>query len=77
MDKAQAFIAGLGGAENIQSVEPCITRLRVVVNNPEAVNEAELTEHGAIGVVMDNQVVHVVVGPIADELAASMTAEEA
>ncbi len=72
MEKAEALVAGLGGAENIRSVEACITRLRVVVEDPESVSESALTDNGAIGVVVDHHVVHVVVGPIADELAEAM-----
>ena len=29
MSQAQDILAGLGGNENIDSIEPCITRLRV------------------------------------------------
>ena len=33
MSKAEAIIAGLGGADNIIELEPCITRLRTEVRD--------------------------------------------
>ncbi|MDU1064510.1 MAG: PTS transporter subunit EIIB, partial [Cutibacterium avidum] len=40
MDKAEQIIAGLGGADNIEDLEPCITRLRVEVADDDLVDEA-------------------------------------
>ncbi len=69
MSRAERILAGLGGAENVETIEPCITRLRVEVVNPELVDERALTAAGAFGVVQVGQTVQVVVGPIADNLA--------
>lgn len=33
MDKAEAIIAALGGADNIVEIEPCATRLRTEVSD--------------------------------------------
>jgi N-acetylglucosamine PTS system EIIB component len=68
MDKAQAIIAGLGGADNILEIEPCITRLRTVVRDGSRVNDAALKAAGAHGVMRAGTVVQVVVGPEADTL---------
>ncbi|PFG19947.1 glucose PTS transporter subunit EIIB [Serinibacter salmoneus] len=70
MAKELDFLADLGGSENVIEVEPCITRLRVEVVDPELVNDAALKSHGAFGVVRTGRVVQVVVGPEADSLAA-------
>lgn len=70
MAKELDFLADLGGSENVIEVEPCITRLRVEVVDPELVNDAALKSHGAFGVVRTGRVVQVVVGPEADNLAA-------
>ena len=67
--KAEQILAGLGGPENIIEIEPCITRLRTEVKNPSLVNEAALKAAGAHGVISAGQVVQVVVGPEADNLA--------
>ena len=69
MSQAQDILAGLGGNENIDSIEPCITRLRVEVVDPTLIDEKALKQAGAFGVVQVGQTVKVVVGPIADNLA--------
>jgi PTS system N-acetylglucosamine-specific IIB component len=69
MSKAEQILSALGGSDNIIEIEPCITRLRVVVNDPEVVNDAALSAAGAFGVVHAGDAVQVVVGPEADTLA--------
>lgn len=68
-DKAQAIIAGLGGAQNIVEIEGCITRLRTEVEDPSVVDQDALKAAGAFGVVVAGNAVQVVVGPEADTLA--------
>ncbi|MDU6792418.1 MAG: PTS transporter subunit EIIB, partial [Anaerococcus sp.] len=36
---AKTIVDGLGGVDNISDVDNCISRLRVVVKNPELINE--------------------------------------
>jgi len=67
--KAEQILAGLGGAENIVEIEPCITRLRTEVRDGSKVNQAALKAAGADGVMASGTVVQVVVGPEADTLA--------
>jgi len=67
--KAERIIAGLGGADNIVEIEPCITRLRTEVTDASLVNEAALKAAGAHGVIKAGSIVQVVVGPEADNLA--------
>ncbi|MFC6713169.1 glucose PTS transporter subunit EIIB [Branchiibius cervicis] len=69
MGKAEDILAGLGGADNIVEIEPCITRLRTEVEDGSLVDEAALKAAGAHGVVVSGNVVQVVVGPEADTLA--------
>ena len=64
--KAEQIIAGLGGADNIVEIEPCITRLRTVVRDAAKVSEPSLKAAGAHGVMRVGTVVQVVVGPDAD-----------
>ncbi|MCF2705859.1 PTS transporter subunit EIIB [Arcanobacterium haemolyticum] len=71
--EAGKILAGLGGGSNVQSIEPCITRLRVEVADPQKVDEAALREAGVFGVVLQDSVVQVVVGPVADELNESLS----
>jgi len=67
--KAEQILAGLGGADNVIEVEACITRLRTEVEDPAKVDQAALKAAGAHGVVASGNVVQVVVGPEADNLA--------
>lgn len=69
MSKAEQIIAGLGGADNIVELEPCITRLRTEVRDGSKVNEALLKAAGAHGVMKVGNNVQVVVGPEADTIA--------
>ncbi|MDO5724226.1 MAG: glucose PTS transporter subunit EIIB [Flaviflexus sp.] len=73
MEKAQALVAALGGPENIKDIEACITRIRVEVGTTENVSEAALKDAGAYGVVIqNNEVVQVILGPDAEDLAEKM-----
>ncbi|HEY8481969.1 MAG TPA: PTS glucose/sucrose transporter subunit IIB [Spirillospora sp.] len=69
MDKAEAIVAALGGADNIVEIEPCATRLRTQVTDAGKVDEAALKRAGAHGVLRSGTVVQVIVGPEADTLA--------
>jgi len=72
MTKAAQILVALGGTGNVSEVEPCITRLRVEVLDPAAVDEVGLRAAGAFGVVRSGHVVQVIVGPEADNLAAEL-----
>lgn len=69
MSQAEEILNGLGGAKNVQEIEPCITRLRVDVLDPNLVDQESLSKAGAFGVVQVGRTVQVVVGPIADDMA--------
>ncbi|MFC4586450.1 PTS glucose/sucrose transporter subunit IIB [Sphaerisporangium corydalis] len=69
---ASAIIAGLGGADNIIDIEPCITRLRTEVRDASKVDHAALRAAGAHGVMAAGNVVQVVVGPDADTIASDI-----
>lgn len=66
--KAQEILAALGGAANVVELESCITRLRLVVKNPGAVNDKRLKELGAVGVMKAGTVVQVVLGTSAERI---------
>lgn len=73
--RGQAFIAALGGASNLVSVDACTTRLRLVVANQAAVNADALKRLGARGLVRPAEnAVQVVLGPIADQVAGEIRA---
>ncbi|KQY48040.1 glucose PTS transporter subunit EIIB [Cellulomonas sp. Root137] len=72
MTKAEKILAALGGDANVLDLEPCITRLRVEVENPALVDERGLKAAGAIAVVRSGVAVQVIVGPEADTLASDI-----
>ncbi|WP_421742417.1 glucose PTS transporter subunit EIIB [Cellulomonas sp.] len=72
MTKAEKILAALGGDANVLDLEPCITRLRVEVQNPALVDERGLKAAGAIAVVRSGVAVQVIVGPEADTLASDI-----
>jgi N-acetylglucosamine PTS system EIIB component len=72
LSKAEQILAALGGNGNVVDLEPCITRLRVEVTDPQQVDEAALKQTGAFGVVRSGRIVQVIVGPEADNLAAEL-----
>ncbi|CAM5450387.1 hypothetical protein SCYAM73S_06019 [Streptomyces cyaneofuscatus] len=70
--KAEKIVAGLGGIENIDEIEGCITRLRTEVHNADLVDEAALKAAGAHGVVKMGTAIQVVIGTDADPIAADI-----
>jgi N-acetylglucosamine PTS system EIICBA or EIICB component len=69
-ERAAAYIAALGGAANLVTVDACTTRLRLVVASQEPVNESGLKALGARGVVRPSPTaLQVVIGGNADQVA--------
>lgn len=59
-----AILDALGGAGNIRTLDNCITRLRMSVEDAALLDEARLKKLGAIGVVtLDAHNVQVIIGP--------------
>lgn len=62
-DLAAVIVQGLGGKENIETVDNCFSRLRVKVTNASKVDEAALKGTGASGVIKNGKNIQVVYGP--------------
>ncbi len=74
-ENADRFIAALGGAANLTSVDACTTRLRLTIGHQQGVNEPVLRQLGARGVVrLGDTGLQVVLGPIADQVAGDIRA---
>ncbi|SDA22429.1 N-acetylglucosamine-specific PTS transporter subunit IIBC [Sphingomonas sp. NFR15] len=72
-ERGGAFLAAVGGADNLREIGACTTRLRLVVNDQSAVDEAALRRLGAKGFVRPApQALQVVLGPQADQIAVEM-----
>jgi PTS system N-acetylglucosamine-specific IIC component len=73
--RAGAWIAALGGSNNVRSVDACTTRLRLMIASQTAVNADALRRLGARGLVRpSSETLQVVVGTTADQLAGEIRA---
>ncbi len=63
VDRSALILDGLGGKDNVASLDCCATRLRVTVKDPALVDEGRLRESGAAGVIRRGDGVQVVYGP--------------
>jgi PTS system glucose-specific IIC component len=70
--KAFDLIAAFGGAGNIANLDACITRLRVTVRDPAAVDPARLKALGAAGVMMVGNGVQAIFGTLSENLKTDM-----
>ena len=69
-ERGAAFAEALGGAANLTSVGACTTRLRLIVADQGAVDEARLKALGARGLIRpSDNALQIVLGPIADSVA--------
>jgi PTS system N-acetylglucosamine-specific IIC component len=69
------FVLALGGASNLETVDACMTRLRLTMRDPAAIDEARLKALGARGVMRPGgNALQVVLGPIADQVAGEIRA---
>lgn len=65
---AVSVLEALGGKENINNLDACITRLRVIVNDVSKVNKEELKSLGASGVMEVGNNIQAIFGPKSDIL---------
>ncbi len=69
---AGQVLAALGGKANVQSVEGCITRLRLFVNDADQIDDTRLKSLGASGVIKRGKIAQVVMGTQSDRIASRM-----
>ena len=69
-EEVDAYLEALGGRNNLREIDACTTRLRLLVKDPDLVNEGRLKALGAAGVLSPAPgAVQVIVGLRADEIA--------
>ncbi|KKB04481.1 N-acetylglucosamine-specific PTS transporter subunit IIBC [Pantoea anthophila] len=70
---ARRYIGAVGGSANLTSIDACITRLRLNVNDSAQVNESVAKRLGASGVIrLNKQSVQIIVGTQAEGIASAM-----
>lgn len=61
---AEKMLQGLGGKENIEVLDNCITRLRITVHDMSLVQDTLIKESGAINLIkLDDHNLQVIIGP--------------
>ncbi|MCG6200290.1 N-acetylglucosamine-specific PTS transporter subunit IIBC [Psychromonas antarctica] len=72
---ATQYVAALGGIANLEVIDACITRLRLTLKDRSVINEAELKNLGAMGVVkLGENNLQVIIGTQAESIATRMKA---
>ncbi|SDH26895.1 PTS system N-acetylglucosamine-specific IIB component, Glc family /PTS system N-acetylglucosamine-specific IIC component, Glc family [Alteribacillus persepolensis] len=70
---AAAFVDALGGYENIQSIDNCVTRLRLKIHDMDKINEEKIKQNGARGVMkVNNTDYQIIVGTDVEFVADAM-----
>ena len=72
LETARQLVKAFGGRENIKTLDACITRLRLEVNDKEKVNKTRLKELGASGVMEIGNNIQAVFGPLSENLKSNM-----
>ncbi|SAK92280.1 PTS system N-acetylglucosamine-specific transporter subunit IIBC [Caballeronia catudaia] len=70
--RSRDLVLAFGGRSNIKSLDACITRLRITVNDPTLVNDARLKALGAAGVVRVGNGVQAIFGPLSENMKTDM-----
>lgn len=71
------FLKALGGSANLDSVDACTTRLRLMVVDQGKIDEARLKALGARGILKpSDHAVQVILGPVADMVAMEIRASQ-
>ena len=70
--RARALVLAFGGRSNIRTLDACITRLRISVQDTAKVDQAKLKAMGASGVVVVGNGIQAIFGPLSENLKTDM-----
>jgi PTS system glucose-specific IIC component len=70
--RSRDLVLAFGGRSNIKSLDACITRLRISVQNPALVDDARLKALGAAGVLRVGNGVQAIFGPLSENMKTDM-----
>lgn len=72
MEMAGKLVEAFGGRENIKNLDACITRLRLILNDPDKADDLKLKSLGATGVMRVGSGVQAVFGTASENLKTDM-----
>ena len=67
-EKAAAILEALGGASNIETLDACMSRLRVSVHDIDEVDETKIKALGATGMFVSGNNLQAIFGTTSDQL---------
>lgn len=68
-EKALNILKALKGKENVEEIEACITRIRLVLKSCDDIDEKKLQENGSLGILKINEKeIQIIIGPAADPI---------
>ncbi|KUM04629.1 PTS glucose transporter subunit IIBC [Chromobacterium subtsugae] len=70
--RARELVLAFGGRSNIRTLDACITRLRISVQDTAKVDQAKLKAMGASGVVVVGNGIQAIFGPLSENLKTDM-----
>ena len=70
--RARELVLAFGGRSNIRSLDACITRLRIAVQDTAKVDQPKLKAMGASGVVVVGSGIQAIFGPLSENLKTDM-----
>lgn len=70
--KAESIIEAVGGKENIEEIDACVTRLRLTVSNSRIVNRNKLKDLGAAGIFEASNCFQIILGTEAELIKENM-----
>ena len=70
--RSRELVLAFGGRSNIESLDACITRLRISVNDPALVDDRKLKALGAAGVLRVGNGVQAIFGPLSENMKTDM-----
>ncbi|QND86858.1 PTS system glucose-specific IIC component [Chromobacterium vaccinii] len=70
--RARQLVLAFGGRSNIRSLDACITRLRIAVQDTAKVDQPKLKAMGASGVVVVGSGIQAIFGPLSENLKTDM-----
>lgn len=74
---ADKIVKGLGGRENIITIDNCVSRLRLELHETAKINKDELKDAGAVEVIVqDKNSVQIIIGPKVQFIAEEMKKKE-